>query len=104
MRIDLIDPIARAITPGEVADGEAGIARLIGYDSLDFDEIDDNGDRLFFDNSCFIRHAADMPRFRVDSLAPVAGRGVIAGGQPGGKAVSDAIVELDALRARVSFL
>lgn len=104
MRIYLIDPVAKTVTAENVADGEAGVARLIGYDSLDFDEIDDNGDRLLFDESCFIRHGADMPRFKVDSLAPVAGRGVIAGGEPGGKALSDAVVELDALRARVSFL
>lgn len=104
MRIYLIDPVAKTITAENVADDGAGIARLIGYDTLDFDEIDDNGDRLFFDESCFIRHGADMPRFKVDSLAPVAGRGVIAGGQPGGKALADAVVELDALRVRVSFL
>ncbi len=104
MRVYLIDPIAKTITAEDVADGEAGIARLIGFDSLDIDEIDDNGDRLVFDESCFIRHGADMPRFRVDSLAPVAGRGVIAGGQPGGKALADAIIDLDALRPRVSFL
>lgn len=104
MRVYLIDPVARTVTAEDIADGESGIARLIGYDSLDFDEIDDNGDRLFFDESCFIRHGADMPRFKVDSLAPVAGRGVIAGGQPGGKPLADAIVDLDALRARVNFL
>jgi hypothetical protein len=104
MRVYLIDPVAKSITAEEVVDSEAGIARLIGYDSLDFDEVDDNGDRLFFDESCFIRHGADMPRFKIDSLAPVAGRGVITGGQPGGKPLADAVVGLDALRARVSFL
>ncbi|MCM0044052.1 MAG: hypothetical protein NBV65_05405 [Burkholderiaceae bacterium] len=104
MRVYLIDPVARTVHAEDVADGEAGIGRLIGYDSLDFDEIDDNGDRLFFDESCFIRHGPDMPRFKVDSLAPVAGRGVITGGQPGGKPLSDAIIALDALRARVAFL
>ncbi len=104
MRVYLIDPVSRAVSIEEIADGKAGIGRLIGYDSIDFDEIDDNGDRLFFDESCFIRHGADMPRFKVDNLAPVAGRGVVSGGAPGADALADPQVALDALRARVSFL
>ncbi len=104
MRVYLIDPSTRSITEQQLEDGEAGIARLIGYDSIDFDEIDDNGDRLFFDESCFIRHGSDVGRFKVDNLAPVAGKGVIAGGEPGARGVKDAIVSADALAARVSFL
>jgi hypothetical protein len=59
---------------------------------------------LFFDESCFIRHGADVGRFRVDSLAPVAGTGVITGGEPGGKAIAGAQISIEALRARVQFL
>lgn len=104
MRVYLIDPVARTITAEDVADGVAGIGRLIGYDSLDFDEIGDQGDRLYFDESCFIRHGAQMPRFRVDSLAPVAGRGVVSGGAPDDSLPSDVRVEIAELSARVSFL
>ncbi len=104
MRVYLIDPDTKSITEQQVDDGAAGIARLIGFDSIDFDEIDDNGDRLFFDESCFIRHGSDVGRFKVDNLAPVAGKGVVAGGQPGGKALKDAIVSAEALAARVTFL
>ncbi len=104
MRAYLIDPITRSITEENISAGESDIARLIGFDSVDFDEIDDNGDRLFFDESCFIRHGSEMPRFKVDNLAPVAGKGVIAGGPPGSKGLSDALVSVDALRSRVSFL
>lgn len=104
MRVYLIDPVAKTITPEEVTDGLAGIGRLIGYESIDFDEIDDNGDRLYFDESCFIRHGAGMPRFRVDSLAPVAGKGVISGGAPGSKPPADAVTAIESLRSRVNFL
>ncbi len=104
MRAYLIDPITRSITEENIAAGESDIARLIGFDSIDSDEIDDNGDRLFFDESCFIRHGAEMPRFKVDNLAPVAGKGVIAGGPPGGKGLSDAVISVDELRSRVSFI
>jgi len=40
----------------------------------------------------------------VDSLAPVAGKGVISGGEPGGKTIAGAHISLEALRARVQFL
>lgn len=104
MRVYLIDPTTRTVSEQQLDDGLTGIAKLIGYDSIDFDEIDDNGDRLFFDESCFIRHGAEVGRFKVDNLAPVAGKGVIAGGEPGAPGLKDAIVSADALAARVKFL
>jgi hypothetical protein len=104
MQVFVIDPSTKDIRPAEITDGEAGVRGLIGFDSIDFDEIDENGDRLYFDESCFIRHGADVGRFRVDSLAPVAGIGIIAGGEPGGKAITSAQIAIDALRARVQFL
>ena len=104
MQVFVIDPAKKDIREAEITDGEAGVRGLIGFDSIDFDEIDENGDRLYFDESCFIRHGADVGRFRVDSLAPVAGIGIIAGGEPGGKAIASAQIAIDALRARVQFL
>ncbi len=104
MRVYLIDPVAKTITAEEVTDGLSGISRLIGYDSIDFDEIDDHGGRLYFDESCFIRHGPEMPRFRVDSLAPVAGKGVISGSAPDGHAPADAAISIEALGPRVHFL
>lgn len=104
MQVFVIDPAAKEVRVTEITDGEASIRQLIGYDSIDFDEVDDNGDRLHFDESCFIRHGTDVARFRVDSLAPVAGVGVITGGEPGGKTLASAQISLEALRARVQFL
>ena len=74
MQVFVIDPATKDIREAEITAGESGVRELIGFDSIDFDEIDDNGDRLYFDESCFIRHGSDVARFRVDSLAPVARR------------------------------
>ena len=104
MQVFVIDPSTKEIREAKITDGESEVRQIIGFDSIDFDEIDDNGDRLYFDESCFIRHGADVGRFRVDSLAPVAGKGVIVGGEPGGKAIADAQISIEALRGRVQFL
>ena len=78
MQVFLIDPKEKKISSIEIDDGVKGISRLIGFDSIDADEIDANGDALYFDDSCFIRDQPDAGRFKLDSLAPVAGRGVVA--------------------------
>jgi len=67
----------------EVADGLADIRRLTGFDSVDSDDIDANGDRLFFDEKCFIRQQEGAGRIRLDTLASVAGRVVPSGGGRG---------------------
>lgn len=99
----VIDPAARTIAPVEIEDGLDGVRRLIGFATIDSDEIDDNGDRLFFDEACFIRSAPGAPRFRLDNLAPVAGKGVIVGSSAQGKVVADAVIGPEALRRRVTF-
>ena len=99
----LIDPAARTITPVEIEGGVDGVRTLIGFATVDSDEIDDNGDRLFFDEECFIRSAHGSPRFRLDNLAPVAGKGVVVGSSAQGKALADAVVGLEALQGRVTF-
>ena len=99
----LIEPAARSVTPVDIEGGLDGVRRLIGHTTVDSDEIDDNGDRLFFDEECFIRAAPGSPRFRLDRLAPVAGRGVIVGSSPQGKEFADAVIGLEALQRRVTF-
>jgi hypothetical protein len=103
MRAFLIDPAEKTVTTVDVADGLAGIRKLIGFDSVDSDEIDTNGDRLFFDEKCFIRQQENAGRFRLDTLAPVAGRGVVIGSRASGAELCDAVVSLDALKGRVAF-
>jgi hypothetical protein len=103
MKAFLIDPAARTITPVDVDDGLAGVRKLIGFPTVDSDEIDDNGDRLFFDEECFIRAAPGSPRFRLDKLAPVAGKGLVVGSSAQGRELADAVIGLDALQRRVAF-
>jgi hypothetical protein len=103
MKAFLIDPATRSIARIDVEGGLDGIREAIGYPTVDSDEIDDNGDRLFFDEECFIRTQPGAARFRLDSLAPVAGKGVVVGSAGGGAALRDAVVELAALQARVKF-
>lgn len=99
----LIDPASRTVTPVDVEGGLEGVRRLIGFATVDSDEIDDNGDRLFFDEECFIRSTPGSPRFRLDRLAPVAGRGVVIGSSAQGTQLVDAVIGLQALQARLSF-
>ncbi|MBK9244068.1 MAG: hypothetical protein IPM30_04315 [Burkholderiales bacterium] len=99
----LIDPVARTVTPVEIEGGIDGVRELIGFPTVDSDEIDETGDRLFFDEACFIRSTPGSPRFRVDNLAPVAGRGVVVGSSAQGKELAGVAIGLEALRRRVTF-
>ena len=104
MQVFLIDPSKKNIQAVDINDGLQSIRHLIGFDSIDADEIDANGDKLYFDESCFIRDQPDAGRFKVDNLAPVAGRGVIAGGDASGVSLTSPVVTLEALMKRVHFL
>lgn len=77
MKAYLIDPSTRTVSPVELAEGLPDIRTLIGYDSVDSDEIDASGDRLFFDESCFLRDQTGKGRFKLDNLAPVADKAVV---------------------------
>lgn len=99
----VIDPAARSVEAVDIADGLDGVRRLVGFATVDSDEIDDNGDRLFFDEECFIRSAPGAARFRLDNLAPVAGKGVVIGSKAQGKELGDAVITAEALRRRVTF-
>jgi len=103
MKAFLIDPVARTVAPVDLSGGLDGVRMLIGFPTVDSDEIDDNGDRLFFDEECFIRSAPGSARLRVDNLAPVAGKGVVVGSSAQGTELADAVIGLEALQRRVSF-
>ncbi|MCA1977957.1 MAG: hypothetical protein LDL19_01845 [Thiobacillus sp.] len=103
MNAYLIDASARTITPVTIA-GLDDVKTLIGYDSVDSDEVDATGDRLFFDESCFLRDQTGKGRFKLDNLAPVADKGVVVGSTGDAASLKDAAVSLDALRQRVSWL
>ncbi|MCU0938801.1 MAG: hypothetical protein MUC86_06575 [Burkholderiaceae bacterium] len=104
MKAFVIDPATRTITPVDIAPGLDGVRAVIGFATIDSDEIDDNGDRLFFDEECFIRAIEGAGRFRVDRLAPVQGKGVVVGSRGGADALDDVKVDAETLARRVTFL
>jgi hypothetical protein len=104
MQAYLIDANQKTVSAVDLADGLQGVRRLIGYDSVDSEEIDASGDRLFFDESCFLRDQTGKGRFKLDNLVPVADKAVVAGSSDDGAMLKDATVGLDALRARITWL
>ena len=104
MKAYLIDANQKIVSAVELADGINGIRRLIGYDSVDSEEIDASGDRLFFDEGCFLRDQTGKGRFKLDSLVPVADKAVIVGSGDEGATLRDAATKLAALQQRIVWL
>lgn len=98
-----VDPTQKTITAVEGGGDRAGVRALIGFETVDSDEINANGDRLYFDEKCFIRQTPGVGRFQLDSLAPVAGMGVVVG-SGAQSALQTPLVSLEALKKRVKFL
>ena len=104
MQVLVIDGAARAIRSEELSDHLDGVRRLIGRDSIDFDPLGAAGDRLYFDESCFIRPIPGAGRFQIDALAPLSGVAVVVGSGPGPEELTTPGVTAEALLARVKFL
>jgi hypothetical protein len=104
MQILVIDGAARTIRSEELRDRLDGVKRLIGRDSIDFDPLGGAGDRLYFDESCFIRPMPGAGRFQVDALAPLSGVAVVVGSGPGPDELATPKVSAEELLARVRFL
>jgi len=103
MQVFALNPLTKEINTVEIADTKEALQELIGFSTIDSDEIDDNGDRLFFDEECFIRQQVNVGRFKVDSLAPVAGIGVIVNCKDG-KTFQSALINAQELLKRVTYL
>ncbi len=101
MKAYLITPDTQSIEIVEFADLD-DLKVLIGYDTLASDEIGANGDRLYFDEECFLRGAPG--RFQIDALVPVSGKGVVVGTSEKGAAFQDVVIGIDDLRGRIKYL
>jgi hypothetical protein len=99
MRAIVIQPDHRSVEVVDIQD-RADLVRLIGYPTLESDALGDAGDRLFFDEACFLRGTSG--RFQIDTLVPVAGTAVILGVD--GDALRDAASDVDDLRRRIRYL
>jgi hypothetical protein len=104
MKAFLINPQLKQVTEVEIESSIQAIQDLIGFKTVDSDEIDANFDQVFFDEECFIRQQDQVGRFKVDNLAPIAGKGVVANSSDNGKTISSPQVTLADLSKRVTFL
>ena len=103
MKALLITPADQTIEAVEVNSHE-DIAALIGFDTIESDEVGPDGDRLFFDEECFIRGDAVQGRFQIDTVVPVAGKGIVIGSRDDGSALKDVVSDIDGLTGRVKYL
>jgi hypothetical protein len=103
MQAYLIDANNKTVTAVDIA-GLDDVKRLIGYDSIDSDEVDASGDRLFFDESCFLRDQTGKGRFKLDNLVPVADKAVAVGSTDDGTHLKDVAAKLAALQQRITWL
>jgi hypothetical protein len=101
MKALLINPGTRSIEAIDVG-SHADLASLIGYDTIESDAVGTAGDRLYFDEECFLRGASG--RFQIDSIIPVSGRAVIIGTADDGATLRDASTDIEDLRARIKYL
>lgn len=101
MKAILINAETRQIEMVSIED-EGSIRALIGFDTVISDEIDANGDRLFLDEECFIRGSSG--RFRVDNIAPVAGKGLVVGSTDSGAQLLDVISSVEELAQRITWI
>lgn len=103
MQAFLIDAYEQTIEPIEIEASLDDVRKAVGHDTIESDDVDGGEDRLFFDEECFIRQQPRPGRFRLDSLPPVAGRGVVVGGGPEADSLRAPEITLDQLKARVQF-
>ena len=77
------------------------IKALIGFDTIDSDTVGSEGERLFFDEECFLR--GTNGRFQIDTVIPVAGKGVVGGTEEDGATLRDVATTIDGLRGRIKY-
>lgn len=101
MKALLVNPESQSIEAIEIG-GMDDIKALIGYDTIESDAIGSEGDRLYFDEECFLR--GTKGRFQIDKVIPVAGKGVIVGSADEGASLRDVVTDIESLRSRIKYL
>lgn len=101
MKAILISGEKRSIEAIDIDSREA-IANLIGFDTIESDAVGTDGDRLYFDEECFVRGSGG--RFQVDNLIPISGKAVIVGTTGDGTVLGDLGMDLESLRGRIKYL
>jgi len=101
MKALLINPETRSIEYIDIG-SHAELASRIGYDTIESDAVGSAGDRLYFDEECFLRGTTG--RFQIDTLVPVSGRAVIAGSADDGATLRDVATDIEDVRSRIKYL
>lgn len=101
MRALLINPETRSIESIDIG-SHADLASLIGYDTIESDSVGTAGDRLYFDEECFLRGTTG--RFQIDTIIPVSGRAVIVGTADDGATLRDVASDIEDVRSRIKYL
>ena len=101
MKAILITPDNETIEAIDVS-GLDDIIKVIGYDTITSDEIGPRGDRLFFDEECFLRGTSG--RFQIDTVIPVSGKGIIVGSPDAGSTLQDAASSIADIQKRIKYL
>jgi len=101
MKALLINPETRSIESIDIG-SHAELASLIGYDTIESDDVGSAGDRLYFDEECFLRGTTG--RFQIDTLVPVSGRAVIVGSANDGATLRDVATDIEDVRSRIKYL
>jgi hypothetical protein len=97
----LITPDKHSIETIDI-NGREDIVTLIGYDTLESDAVGTAGDRLYFDEECFLR--GTKGRFQIDSVIPMSGKAVVIGTGDDGTTLRDVTMDIDSLRSRIKYL
>ena len=101
MKVYLIDAENRTIENIDVNNMD-DIISLVGYETIESDAIGNEGDRLFFDEECFLKGSAG--RFQIDTVIPVSGKAVLVGANEDGSTLSDVSTDMNDLRSRIKYL
>lgn len=101
MKALLITPEKQSIDMIDIGSRE-DITGLIGFDTIESDAVGTAGDRLYFDEECFLRGGG--ARFQVDTIIPVSGRAVVVGTSDDGKVLRDLVTDIASLRSRIKYL
>jgi hypothetical protein len=101
MKALLISPETQSIESVDIS-GQEDIVDMIGFDTITSDEIGPQGDRLYFDEECFLRGTTG--RFQIDTVIPVSGKGMIVGSTDDGNTLQDVISDIDNIRSRIRYL
>ena len=102
--IYVINPQLKTIESVILTGGLEQVKHTIVFDTIDTDNRDDQGHTLYFDENCFLKDTKDLGRFQIDTLAPVAGIGIIVKHQSTHPLIFETpSISLDNVKSRIQF-